>query len=96
MLFVVSKKKEKAQLHDRIAGRFESVRRRFAMPVSAVVVTEAELHSAKLAPVVDAVRRDGILLFGSPHGLPQDVRRRSSDRAGTVDVQVSERARAIR
>jgi DNA-binding transcriptional ArsR family regulator len=81
LLFVVPNKKDKAQLHDRIADRFESVRRRFATPVSAVVVTKAELHSPKLASVVDAVRRDGILLFGSPRGLLQDVRRRNSDKA---------------
>jgi DNA-binding transcriptional ArsR family regulator len=80
LLFVVPKK-NKAQLHDRIAEHFESVRRRFATPVSAVVVSEAELHSPKLASVVDAVRRDGILLFGSPHGVLQNVRRRNSDRA---------------
>lgn len=82
LLFVVSKKQDKAKLHDRIAEHFESVRRRFATPVSAVVVAGAELRSPKLASVVDAVRRDGILLFGSLHGLPQEVRSRSSDRTG--------------
>ncbi len=77
LLFVVPKKKDKAQLHDRIAEHFEPVRQRFGVPVSAVVVTEAELHSLKLASVVDAARGDGILLFGSPPGLFQNVRARS-------------------
>lgn len=80
LLFVVPKKKDKAHLHDRIAEQFESVRRRFATPVSAVVVTEADLRSPRFASVVDAVRQDGILLFGSTHGLLQNVRRRSSGR----------------
>ena len=78
LLFIAPKKKDKAQLHDRIAEHFESVRRRFGAPVSAVVVTEAELHSPRLASVMDAARRDGILLFGSPPGLLQNVQARSS------------------
>jgi len=79
LLFVVPEK-NKVQLHDRIAEHFESVQRRFATPVSAVMVSKAELHSPKLASVVDAVIRDGILLFGAPPGSLQNVRRRNSDK----------------
>jgi predicted nucleotidyltransferase len=78
LLFIVPRKKDKAQLYDRIAEHFESVRRRFGAPVSAVVVTEAELHSSRVASVMDAARRDGILLFGSPPGLLQNVQARRS------------------
>jgi len=74
LLFVVPKKKDKEQLHDRIAEHFEPVRRRFGTPVSAVVVTEAELHSPRLASVVDAAREVGILLLGSPPALLENVR----------------------
>jgi predicted nucleotidyltransferase len=78
LLFIVPNKREKAQLHDRIAEHFESVRRRFGAPVSAVVVTKAELQSSRVASVMDAARRDGILLFGSPPGLLQSVQARST------------------
>jgi predicted nucleotidyltransferase/DNA-binding MarR family transcriptional regulator len=78
LLFVVAKKRDKAQLYDGIAEHFEPVRRRFGTPVSAVVVTEAELPSAKLASVIEAARRDGVLLFGSPTGVLQNVRARNS------------------
>jgi len=74
LLFAVSKKKDKAQLHDSIAEHFEPVRRRFGVPVSAVVVTEPELHSPKLASVTDAARHDGLVLFGTPPGLLGTVR----------------------
>jgi predicted nucleotidyltransferase len=82
LLFIVPKKKDKAQLHDRIAEHFESVRRRFGAPVSAVVVTEAELHSPRVVSVMDAARRNGILLFGSPPVLLQNVQAR---RSGTAE-----------
>jgi hypothetical protein len=51
--------------------------------VSAVVVTEAELRSPRVASVMNAARRDGILLFGSPPGLLQNVQARSSGGAET-------------
>ncbi len=66
LLLLVAKRQDKAKLHDRVAEHFELVRRCFGVPVSAVVVAEPELHSPKLASVTDAVRRDGIILFGTP------------------------------
>ena len=64
LLLVASKAKHKARLHDDIAERFEPVLRHYGVPVSAVVVTEAELRSPKFASVIDAVRREGIVLAG--------------------------------
>ncbi|HXC25469.1 MAG TPA: nucleotidyltransferase domain-containing protein, partial [Gemmatimonadaceae bacterium] len=74
LLCVVAKGNEKIVVHDRIAETFEKVRRRYKVPVSAVVATEAELRSPSLTSVVTEARRDGILLAGTAPTVLQGVR----------------------
>lgn len=81
LLCVVSKERDKEPLQDAIAGDFGVVRRRYKVPVSAIVAAEAELSSARLASIVDAIRRDGALIWGTPSPALRDVRKLESSEA---------------
>ena len=63
-LLCVAKAREKSALHDAVAEEFEAIRPIFKVPVSAIVVTEEELRSRKLAALKKGILRDGLLLFG--------------------------------
>ena len=73
MLFLTSKERDKESLRDAVAGAFADVQRRYKVPVSVIVAAEAELGSANLASVVEAIRREGILIWGAPSGALRDV-----------------------
>ena len=64
LLCIVSREQDREPLHETVASGFEMVRQRYNVPVSAVVATEAGLRTERLASVLAAARRDGILLFG--------------------------------
>lgn len=80
MLFVISKERDKEHLRDAVAGGFGGVQRRYKVPVSVIVATEAELGSANLASVVEAIRREGILIGGAPSAALRDVRSAAAPR----------------
>jgi predicted nucleotidyltransferase len=75
LLCVVSKERDKEPLHDAVAGDFGSVRRRYKVPVSAIVAAEAELGSARLASIIEAIRREGFLIWGAPSPALREVRK---------------------
>jgi predicted nucleotidyltransferase len=75
VLFVISKDGDKEPLREAIAGGLGVLRRRYKVPVSAIVAAERELGSTNLASVVEAIRRDGILIFGAPLAALRDVRK---------------------
>lgn len=79
LLFVVANERHKALVHDAVAAAFEKIRRDYKVPVSAIVATEGELKSPKLASAVTEARRDGLLLFGTAPAELRDVRPWTSD-----------------
>jgi DNA-binding transcriptional ArsR family regulator/predicted nucleotidyltransferase len=79
LLCIVAKERDKSLLHDAIADRFDQIRREYKVPVSALVVREAELRSPKLESAVMEVRRDGVLLFGTAPGELRGLRALSAD-----------------
>lgn len=81
ILFVISKERDKEPLRDAVAGGFAGVQRRYKVPVSVIVAAEAELGSANLASVVEAIRREGILIWGAPSAALRNVRKLESSEA---------------
>ncbi|HVW69376.1 MAG TPA: MarR family transcriptional regulator, partial [Steroidobacteraceae bacterium] len=75
LLCVVSNEHDKEPLHDAVAGGFGVIRRRYKVPVSAIIAAEAELGSARLASIIDAIRREGTLIWGVPSSELREVRK---------------------
>jgi predicted nucleotidyltransferase len=83
LLCVVSKGRDKELLQDVVSGAFEVVRRRYKVPISAIIAVEAELGSARLASIVDAIRREGALIWGAPPPLLREARKVEFSKANT-------------
>lgn len=75
VLFVITKGRDKEPLREAIAGGFGVIRRRYKVPISAIVAAEAELTSTSLASVVEAIRREGMLVWGTPLAALNDARK---------------------
>lgn len=85
VLIVASKEHDREPLHDAAAGGFAPVQRRYKVPVSPIVASEAELGSARLASIVDAIRREGALIWGTPSAALRNVRNFGALEAGNHD-----------
>lgn len=79
LLCIVAKEHDKSLLHDAVADGFDQIRREYKVPVSALVVTEAELKSAKVESTVMETRRDGVLLYGTAPGELRGLRALNAD-----------------
>lgn len=75
VLFVISNERDKELLRDAAAGAFGLIQRRYKVPVSAVVAAEAELGSANLTSIVEAIQREGVLVWGDPPTALRNVRK---------------------
>jgi predicted nucleotidyltransferase len=81
LLCVVSKGRDEEPLRDAVAGGFGVIQRRYKVPVNAIIAAEAELDSSRLASIVDAIRRDGTLIWGAPSPALREVRKLESSEA---------------
>ena len=84
LLCVVSKERDKEPVHDAVAEDFGVVRRRYKVPVSAIVAAEAELGSARLASIIEAIQREGALIWGAPSPTLREVRKLASSEASRL------------
>ena len=65
LLCVVANEQDKALLQDSVGSTYSPIQREFKVPISALVATETELSTSRLASIVKEAHRDGLLLFGS-------------------------------